>query len=230
MHTHTGAALAALLAAAATIAPQAARAHGSMTTPHSRIYHCYLDGAENPSDPACRALRDYSGTAPFYDWMSIAQGQANSNHQAVVPDGKLCSGNQPVFAGLDLPRSDWQATPIAAAADGSFEFVFRGTAPHATKDWIFYVSRDSYSPTQPLNWSDLEEFCHLGNVALDAGNYHLRCPLPSKTGKRVIYSVWQRSDSPEAFYTCIDVDFGSGGDAIFASGFQHTPQAAAAQD
>lgn len=225
MRNPTGLALAALCAAAATAVPTPALAHGSMTTPPSRIYHCYLDGAENPTDPACRALREHSGTAPFYDWMSIAQGQADSNHQAVVPDGTLCSGNQPVFAGLDLPRSDWHATPISAAADGSFEFTFRGTAPHATKDWLFYVSRDGYQPAQALRWSDLELFCRLGNVALDGGNYRLRCPLPGKTGKRVIYSVWQRSDSPEAFYTCIDVDFGPGSDLIFAAGFQHTAPA-----
>ncbi|TDR42587.1 chitin binding protein [Tahibacter aquaticus] len=210
----------AALGAAATFTAQTARAHGSMTTPPSRIYYCYLNGAENPTDPACQALRQHSGTAPFYDWMSIAQGQANGNHQAVVPDGTLCSGNQPVFAGLDLPRSDWHATPIAAGPDGSYEFIFRGTAPHATREWIFYVSRDSYSPAQSLHWSDLDEFCRLGNVALDEGNYHLRCTLPSLRGKRTIYSVWQRADSPEAFYTCIDVDFGNGGDAIFASGFQ----------
>ena len=36
----------------------------------------------------------------------------------------------------------------------------------------------------------------------------MNCPLPQgKTGKHVIYNVWQRSDSPEAFYACIDVSF-----------------------
>ena len=36
----------------------------------------------------------------------------------------------------------------------------------------------------------------------------MNCPLPQgKTGKHVIYNVWQRSDSQEAFYACIDVSF-----------------------
>ncbi len=213
--------ISALFAAAMLCLPGLAAAHGSMTTPPSRIYYCYLNGAENPTDPGCIAIRQNGGTPGVYDWMSVNQANANGNHQAVVADGKLCSGNNPLFTSLDLPRTDWHTTPITASGDGTFEFAFRGTAPHATRDWIFYVSRPEWSPTQPLRWADVEEFCRLGNVALNAdGHYYLRCPLPAATGKRVIYSVWQRSDSAEAFYTCVDVDFGSGPDAIFANGFQ----------
>jgi chitin-binding protein len=202
-------------------APSLVQAHGSMTTPPSRIYTCYLSGPETTTDPACVALKNANGTAPFYDWMSVNQANADGNHQAVVPDGKLCSGNNPTFSGLDLARTDWQATPIRPNAQGNFEFVFRGTAPHSTRDWIFYISRPTWSPTQPLRWADLEEFCRHGNVTLNDGNYRMSCPLPAAMGKRVIYQVWQRNDSPEAFYTCIDVDFGNtGNDAIFANGFQ----------
>ena len=196
--------------AAALLLPAAVHAHGTMTTPPSRIYSCFLSGPETTTDPACVALKNTNGTSPFYDWMSINQANANSNHQAVVPDGKLCSGNNSMFSGLDLPRSDWQATSISPAADGSYEFVFRGKAPHATKDWIFYISREGWTPSQPLRWSDLTEFCRLGNVPLNNGNYYLRCPLPQGNGRRVIYNVWQRSDSTEAFYTCIDVNLGNG--------------------
>lgn len=39
--------------------------------------------------------------------------------------------------------------------------------------------------------------------------------MPAKSGRHLVYSIWQRSDSPEAFYTCSDVVFGedSGGGA-----------------
>ncbi|MCQ4167324.1 lytic polysaccharide monooxygenase [Tahibacter harae] len=41
--------------APALLAPAALQAHGSMTTPPSRIYTCYLNGAENrPIRPASR--------------------------------------------------------------------------------------------------------------------------------------------------------------------------------
>jgi chitin-binding protein len=32
--------------------------------------------------------------------------------------------------------------------------------------------------------------------------------LPAgKTGRHLIYVIWQRSDSPEAFYSCSDVTY-----------------------
>ena len=74
--------------------------------------------------------------------MGINQANANGNHQAVVPDGKLCSGNNPTFRGLDLERSDWQTTPIQPDANGKFTFVFKATAPHATR-WSTRVLRRS---------------------------------------------------------------------------------------
>ena len=199
-------ALALLAAGAAVLGLRAmpALAHGTMTTPHSRVYACAQGNIENPSDPACRAATAISGTGTFYNWMGINQANANGNHRAVVPDGTLCSGNNPTFSGLDLARSDWQATPIAPDANGRF----RGTAPHATRDWVFYVTRDGWDPNRPLAWGDLEEFCRLGNTPLSAdGTYHLSCSLPKKSGRHVIYNTWQRSDSTEAFYTCMDVKF-----------------------
>ncbi|WP_372504736.1 lytic polysaccharide monooxygenase [Streptomyces lavenduligriseus] len=37
--------------------------------------------------------------------------------------------------------------------------------------------------------------------------------LPERSGRHLLYAVWQRSDSPEAFYSCSDVDFGGDGGA-----------------
>ncbi|KAB8190464.1 cellulose-binding protein [Lysobacter maris] len=192
---------------------QQTRAHGTMVKPVSRIYACAQGNRENPTDPACRAAWQVAGPQLFYDWMGINQANADGNHQAVVPDGKLCSGNNPTFRGLDLVRDDWQASDIAPGADGRYTFQFRGTAPHATRDWVFYVTRDDWDPNSVLKWSDLEEFCRVGNTPLSAdGNYHLSCALPQRSGRHVIYNTWQRSDSTEAFYTCMDVKFAGGGD------------------
>ncbi|KAI1694467.1 lytic polysaccharide mono-oxygenase, cellulose-degrading domain-containing protein [Ditylenchus destructor] len=38
----------------------------------------------------------------------------------------------------------------------------------------------------------------------------MKLSLPKRSGKHVIFSAWQRSDSTEAFYACSDVDFGGG--------------------
>ncbi|GAB2511472.1 lytic polysaccharide monooxygenase [Microbulbifer agarilyticus] len=186
-------------------------AHGTMEVPESRIYNCFLNNPEVPSDPACSAAKAVGGTQPFYDWNEINQANAAGNHRALVPDGELCSGGRSKYAGMDLPRDDWQATPITPKADGSFDFTFWGTAPHATDEWVFYITRSGYTGSEPLKWDDLFEFCRLGNVPVGADKrYTLNCPLPQLTGKHVIYTTWQRSDSPEAFYTCTDVVLGNG--------------------
>ena len=42
------------------------------------------------------------------------------------------------------------------------------------------------------------------------GYYEFSGTLPNKSGRHLLYKVWQRNDSPEAFYSCSDVVFGQG--------------------
>jgi chitin-binding protein len=86
------------------------------------------------------------------------------------------------------------------------------TAPHATRLVEFYVTRNGYDPTRPLRWSDLDAtpFATFGVVPLVDGRYHYNARLPQgKTGQHVVYAIWQRADSTEAFYSCSDVRFGA---------------------
>jgi hypothetical protein len=183
-----------------------ARAHGTVTSPPSRVYGCYQEGPESPDSAACRAAVATMGSSALYDWNGIRQGNAGGNHQVVVPDGQLCSGGNPSgFGGLDLARSDWPATPVSP---GSLTFRWTNTAAHRTQSYDYYITREGYDPSRPLRWSDLELFCHSGATAAESGASH-RCNMPNRNGRHVVYAVWQRSDSPEAFYACIDVSFGA---------------------
>ena len=185
------------------------QAHGAIEVPLSRVYNCYLEGPESPKSEACKAAVAAGGTQQFYDWNGINQ-LANGHHREIIPDGKLCSAGKESHKGLDLARDDWPAQPIAPDANGNFEFIYRATAPHATDYFKFYVTKDGYDPLKPLAWSDLEDnpFCTITDVTLDGEQYKMTCPLPpNKSGKHVIYNIWQRSDSPEAFYSCVDVKF-----------------------
>ena len=182
-------------------------AHGTMENPVSRAYQCFLEGPENPQSEACKEAVRIGGKQPLYDWNAISQNAAGAD-KAFVPDGMLCSGGNVKYRGLDLARTDWKKTPIQADAEGNFEFVFRGTAPHATKRWDFYITKGGYDTTKALTWADLEPapFCEYGNVALQNGRYSMSCQLPEgKDGDQVIYNIWERSDSAETFYTCMDV-------------------------
>ena len=185
--------------------------HGSMEVPVSRVYNCFLEGPENPQSEACKAAVREGGTQALYDWNGVNR-LADGRHRDVIPDGRLCSAGKESHKGLDLARDDWRATPIAADQNGNFEFVFSATAPHSTDYFEFYVTQAGYDPAKPLRWDDLEDtpFCTINGVTLENGRYRMNCPLPrNKIGRHLIYAIWQRDDSPEAFYSCSDVIFGN---------------------
>lgn len=193
-----------------------AGAHGTMVVPESRIHRCAFDGnIEDHQDPACRAAVERGGKQALYDWNGVRQGDAAGRHTAIIPDGQLCSGGNPDFKGMDLARSDWRSTPIAPGANGRFELVWHATAAHATQDWHIYLTKAGWDPSRPLAWRDLEPFCTSGEVPLTTDGqgrpvYRIPCTLPARGGRHVVFATWQRSDSPEAFYSCSDVQFTGG--------------------
>jgi chitin-binding protein len=187
-----------------------AGAHGSMSSPASRVYTCWQEGAESPDSAACRAAVSLGGTQPIYDWNEINQANAAGNHRAIIPDGRLCSAGRDKYRGFDLARADWPSTSLPSG--GSWRFTYRATAPHRGS-FEFYITRSGYSPTTPLRWSDLDSqpFFRITDPPLQNGSYVMNANLPVRSGRHLIFTIWQRSDSPEAFYTCSDVVFGGGG-------------------
>ncbi|MEU6356046.1 lytic polysaccharide monooxygenase [Streptomyces sp. NPDC047072] len=213
------------LTALTTLAAAPASAHGSMGDPVSRVAQCYAEGPESPKSDACRAAVAAGGTQALYDWNGIRIGDANGRHQELIPDGRLCSANNDEFKGLDLARADWPATSVRG---GSYTFKYRVTAPHKGTFKV-YVTKQGYDPTRPLAWADLD----LANPVATAtdpvaagGFYTFSGTLPERSGKQLLYAVWQRSDSPEAFYSCSDVTYGgdstdsgnTGGDSTGSGG------------
>ncbi|MER5207401.1 lytic polysaccharide monooxygenase [Streptomyces sp. NPDC002825] len=206
--TTTAAATAALVLSGLAVAP-GAFAHGSMTDPVSRVAACYAEGPEAPKSAACKAAVAASGAQAFYDWNAVNIADAAGQHRQLIPDGKLCSAGNDKYRGLDLARADW---PASAMTSGSHTFRYKGTAPHKGS-FALYVTKDGYDPSKPLKWSDLEEqpFVTVTDPGMQNGDYVFRGTVPKKSGRHLIYSIWQRSDSPEAFYTCSDVVFGQDG-------------------
>ncbi|WP_431981870.1 lytic polysaccharide monooxygenase auxiliary activity family 9 protein [Streptomyces qinglanensis] len=191
----------------ATAAPAAA--HGSMADPVSRVSTCFAEGPESPQSAACKAAVAASGTQAFYDWNEVNIPDAAGRHRQIIPDGKLCSAGRDKYKGLDLPRTDWPATAMKA---GPHTFRYRATAPHKGT-FELYLTKEGYDPSEPLAWSDLEPepFAKATDPALEDGSYVIEGTVPKRSGRHLVYSVWQRSDSPEAFYTCSDVTFGGAG-------------------
>ncbi|MDX3414324.1 lytic polysaccharide monooxygenase [Streptomyces sp. MD20-1-1] len=184
-----------------------AAAHGSMGDPVSRVFQCFGEGPESPKSEACKAAVAAGGTQALYDWNGVRIGDAGGRHQELIPDGKLCSAGNEAFKGLDLARADWPATSVSG---GEHTFKYRVTAPHKGT-FTVYITKPGYNPSQPLAWDDLD----LANPVATAtdpaaadGFYTFSGTLPERSGQQLLYAIWQRSDSPEAFYSCSDVTFG----------------------
>jgi chitin-binding protein len=203
-----------------------AAAHGSMAGPVSRVSQCYAEGPESPRSAACGAAVAAGGTQALYDWNGVRIGDANGRHRALIPDGRLCSANNDEFKGLDLPRADWPATRVHS---GAYTFRYRVTAPHKGT-FTVYLAKPGYDPSKSLAWADLDRAHPVASAAdpvASGGFYTFSGTLPQRSDKQLLYAIWQRSDSPEALYSCSDVDFGGSDSGGTASGSVSAPSASA---
>jgi len=197
--------IAPLLVTALAAAP--AQAHGAPTNPVSRAAACGTEGGQAAQSEACRAAIAVSGPTAVAQWDNLRVADVAGRDREVIPDGQLCSGGINAFRGLDLPRPDWPATRLAAGKD--YTFTYRGTIPHQGT-FRLYVTNDNYDPRRPLSWSDLETqpFLRTTDPRFRGGSYRFAGTLPAgKTGRHVIYTIWQNSDTPDTYYSCSDVDF-----------------------
>ncbi|WP_432417571.1 lytic polysaccharide monooxygenase auxiliary activity family 9 protein [Actinoplanes solisilvae] len=219
--------------AVVALPPGAAQAHGAMMVPGSRTWLCYKDGrnpntgAIEPRNAACAAAVAQSGTTSLYNWFAVLRSDGAGRMSGFIPDGQLCSGGTggPYnFSGFNLARNDWPLTHLTTGA--SLGVRYNNWAKHPGT-FRLYITKDSWSPTRSLAWSDLEStpFDSVtnppdnGGPGSDDGYYYWNARLPSgKSGRHLIYSVWQRSDSNETFYGCSDVVFDGGNGEVTGVG------------
>lgn len=183
-----------------------ARAHGAPTDPVSRVVACSPEGGDRAGTAACGAAVAANG-APFTAWDNLRVANVNGRDRAVIPDGKLCSGGLPAYRGLDLARADWPSTRMAPGEKLTMRYV--STIPH-TGTFRMYLTKPGYDPAGPLSWSDLpgKPFAEVTDPALTDGAYRIEATLPSdRTGRHVLYTVWQNSSTPDTYYSCSDVVF-----------------------
>ncbi len=190
------------------LAASQAFAHGYVSSPKSRVLQCKENGVESPTNPACIAAKA-AGNGGLYTIQEVAVGGVRDNHQSFIPDGRLCSANRANLFGMDLARLDWPATNVSA---GPLQFVWTNTAAHKSMYFRYYITREGYNSSQPLRWSDLVQIFESGKEPQEAISRHT-VQMPPRTGRHVVYSIWQRDwelDAAEGFYQCIDVNYGGG--------------------
>ncbi|WRZ89889.1 lytic polysaccharide monooxygenase [Streptomyces sp. NBC_01007] len=189
-----------------TWAAGAASAHGAPTSPVSRVVACSPEGGSLIRTSACRAAIAANG-APFTAWDNLRVGGVNGRDRSVIPDGKLCSGGLPAYKGLDLARADFPSTRLTPGA--ALTLTYGSTIPHKGT-FKLYLTKQGYSATRPLKWSDLPEkpFATATDPAMIDGAYRIKATLPSdRTGRQMLFTIWQNSSTPDTYYSCSDVVF-----------------------
>ncbi|MER6080995.1 lytic polysaccharide monooxygenase [Streptomyces sp. NPDC001833] len=182
-----------------------ARAHGAPTYPVSRAYACSPSGG-SASTAACKAAIAASGQN-FVAWDDVRVAGVNGRDRQVIPDGRLCSGDLPAYKGLDLARADWPATELTPGA--RLTMTYTATIAHSGT-FRLYLTKPGYDPAKPLTWSELpaQPFAEFKDPPLTNGAYHFTATLPAdRTGRQMLYTVWQTSSTPDTYYSCSDVVF-----------------------
>lgn len=183
-------------------------AHGAPTSPISRTAACAAGGGTATGTAACKAARAANG-GPFGTFDNLRVPNVNGDDRKFVPDGKLCSGGLADFKGLDLARDDFPSTTVSAGK--SLPIKYRATLPHEGSFRI-YLTKQGFDPSKKLTWDDLasKPLAEIKDPPLEDGSYQMSVKLPSdRTGRQILYIVWQTSSTADTYYSCSDLVFGS---------------------
>jgi chitin-binding protein len=211
-------ALAAGLGVAALTAP-AASAHGSVTDPPSRNYGCWerwgngdawYQGAIVTEDPMCYQAFQ-ANPDDMWNWNGLYVNGLAGKFQENIPDGQLCSGGP-----LADPRYDFLDTPgnwRAKDEPSTFHLTLTDGAKHGADYLKIYVTKPGFDPTtQKLGWGDLELIKTTGSYPT-TGDYETDVTVPeaNRSGRAIIYTIWQASHQDQTYFLCSDVNFTGGG-------------------
>ena len=202
-----GAFAAALAAIAVPSGP--ASAHGNVTGPASRNYSCYERWGSKFQDPTMATLDPMCWQAwqadpnAMWNWNGLFREGVAGNHQAAIPDGQLCSGGRTQngrYNAMDTV-GDWKTTTV----NQQFTLTLTDEAQHGATYLLIYVTRDGYDPaSQPLTWADLELVTKTGRYG-SAPKYQAQVDLGNRTGRRVLYTIWQAAHADQPYFLCSDI-------------------------
>nr|WP_225311546.1 lytic polysaccharide monooxygenase [Microbispora cellulosiformans] len=189
----------------------AASAHGSVVDPASRNYGCWQrwgSDFQNPAmaqqDPMCWQAWQADPMA-MWSWNGLYRMYLGGNFQGSIPNGQLCSGGHAEngrYNAMDAVGA-WKATGIR----NSFSVKLNDQAHHGADYLLVYVTKQGFDPTkQALTWNDLQLLTKTGRYA-PADYYTVNLSTSGRTGRAVVYTIWQASHMDQAFFFCSDVNF-----------------------
>ena len=198
------------------------------------------NGGDNPACKAVanagqqQIFTDWSSMAQGAAGGKISKWGENTlqAHKEAIGTGGVCSGGNSKYEGLNSTTYNWesQATTINVN-DQQKQFTYAVSAPHKTYGDGYidvYITNSNWKPGQKVTFDDLDPtpICHYKSISggvspLQTGyttsgeksNFEdFTCEIPKTTspGKHVLFTIWQRNDSDEAFYSCSDVNIENG--------------------
>ncbi|WP_020579087.1 lytic polysaccharide monooxygenase auxiliary activity family 9 protein [Actinopolymorpha alba] len=201
-----------------------ASAHGSVVAPASRAYSCLQRWGDNFQDPKMRTEDPMcyqawrADPAAMWNWNGLYRENLADDFRRGIPDGTLCSGGRAEGGRYDAldKVGPWVTTPVS----NNFRVRLFDQASHGTDFIRVYVTRQGFDPVkQPLRWSDLEPIGKIGNTPASewkqAGrgvSIDVPASAPGRTGRHMIYTIWQASHQDQAYFLCSDVTFPGGSD------------------
>ncbi|WP_133906540.1 lytic polysaccharide monooxygenase auxiliary activity family 9 protein [Actinophytocola oryzae] len=204
----------AVLAAVATLLvgfASTASAHGTTIDPPSRNYGCWQrwgSDFQNPAmatqDPMCWQAWQ-TDTNAMWNWNGLYREGVAGNHQAAIPDGQLCSAGRTQggrYRAMDTV-GDWKAVNKSR----NFTVDVYDQAFHGADYYRVYITKQGFNPiTQALRWSDLELVTTVGKTPPQEHTF-LNVNAGSRTGRHIVYTIWQASHLDQSYYWCSDVNF-----------------------
>ncbi|WDD92725.1 N-acetylglucosamine-binding protein GbpA [Burkholderia sp. FERM BP-3421] len=176
---------------------QHAFAHGYLSDPPSRNLLC-SSKAGSPQNANCGSVT--------YEPQSVEGKQGFP--QAGAPDGQIPSGGVVQFSELNEQNAvRWK---ILDLKPGRHDFKWTFTAPHVTKEFKYYITKQGWNPNALLTREqfDLTPFCTIDGGMKKANEIGPHgCTIPSdRTGHHVILSTWHVGDTAGMFYNVADVN------------------------
>jgi chitin-binding protein len=107
---------------------------------------------------------------------------------------RSCDGGLAQFAVLSDNSRAWPARSVGSSV--TFTWVF--TARHRTANWEYFIGNTRVAVVDG------------GNQPPEAVVSH-QLNLSAFPGRRTVLAVWNIGDTPNAFYSCIDLNIGGGG-------------------
>ncbi|RJQ81793.1 cellulose-binding protein [Pseudonocardiaceae bacterium YIM PH 21723] len=105
-----------------------------------------------------------------------------------------CNGGLNQFADLNDDGKGWKVTNVG----GSTSFTWSLTARHSTRDWQYFVDGKLVKKIDDGGKQPAATVTH----NIDLGGF---------SGKHKMLAVWNIADTPNAFYSCVDLNIGGGG-------------------